>query len=416
MRPWKSLCAISISTESEIRPRKSTAYTLAMTLRPLSRLILLGLSLAFGSSALPQTKDKLPRPVQMDSGVTTERNSKTGELILRGNGADAPGRARPSRAEIRVHSNLVEVNCNVFASDGTAVRGLTQKDFEVYEDDARRDVAHFDASSQGASIALVLDASPSVLPDSATMKSAAQELIAGLSPVDEVAVADFSEHTFLLLPFSRDRALLEKAVSGVDVHKLLGDLGGSNIYRSVFLAARELFRDRTGRKAIVLLTDGQDNGLGLNLDGAGVRPHPGDPPAQMTFEDVLKVLASRDIEVYAISTENRPHVMTPDWLSAHERQTLITPAALALKIPAYTAFLAELVRVAGGQLYFLNETGSVAGAYRRIVENLSAQYTLGYYPAPGERPGWHSLRIVVRGHGQVRVTNRLAYYAPPEPD
>ncbi|HKW87843.1 MAG TPA: VWA domain-containing protein, partial [Candidatus Acidoferrales bacterium] len=306
------------------------------------------------------------------------------------------------------------VNCNVFAPGGTAVRGLAQRDFQVYEDGARKDIAHFDASSQGASIALVLDASPSVLPDSAAMKTAAQELIAGLSPVDEVAVVDFSEHTFLLLPFSRDRTLLENAVSGVDVHKLLGDLGGSNIYRSVFLAARELFRDRTGRKAIILLTDGQDNGLGLNLDGAGVRPRPGDPPTKMTFEDVLKMLASQDIEVYAISTENRPRVMTPEWLAAHERQMLITPAALALKIPAYTAFLAELVRVAGGQLYFLNETGSVAGAYRRIVQNLSAQYTLGYYPAPDDPPGWHSLRVVVEGHGQVRVTHRLAYFAPAE--
>lgn len=363
-----------------------------------------------------QIKHKLPRPVQMDSGVIAERNPKTGELVLRRTESSAGvSNAIPNpSATIRVYANLVEVNCNVFAPDGTAVRGLTQNDFLIYEDGVRKDIAHFDASSQGASIALVLDASPSVLPDSTVMKAAAEQLIAGLSPADEVAVVDFSQHTFLLLPFSRDRSLLEKAVAGVDVHRLLGDMGGSNIYRSVFLAARELFRDRTGRKAIILLTDGQDSGLGLNLDGAGVRPRPGDPPAKMTFEDVIKVLASQAIEVYAISTENRPRVMTPEWLAAHERQTLITPADLSLNIPAYTAFLAELVRVAGGQLYFLDETGSLAGAYHRIVQNLSAQYTLGYYPAQDDPPGWHSLRVVVEGHGAVRVSHRLAYYAPAE--
>lgn len=379
-------------------------------------MLLLGFSVLASPAAFAQNRGALPRPVQLDSRVSIERNRRTGELVLkRGNAKLAESKIIPNSSEaIRVRADLVEVNCNVFAPDGTAVRGLTQNDFRVYEDGARKDIAHFDASSQGASIALVLDASPSVLPDSAIMKSAAQQLIAGLSPVDEVAVVDFSQHTFLVLPFSRDRALLENAVAGVDVRKLLGDLGGSNIYRTVFLAARELFRGRTGRKAIILLTDGQDSGLGLNLDGEGVRPQPGDPPTKMTFEDVVKVLASQDIEVYAISTEDRPRVMTPEWLATHEQQTLITPAALALKIPSYTAFLAELVRVAGGQLYFLNETGSVADAYRRIVQNLSAQYALGYYPAPDEAPGWHSLRVVVEGQGPVRVSHRLAYYAPPE--
>ena len=167
--------------------------------------------------------------------------------------------------------NLVEVACNVLAPDGAAVRGLAESDFRVFEDGTEQEIAHFDASSEGASIALVIDASPSVLPDSAAMKAAAQQLVAGLSPADEVAVVDFAEHTFLLLPFSPDRQLLAKAVAGVDVRALFGDAIGSNIYRSLYLAANEIFPGRTGRKAIVLLTDGQDSGLGLNLDGEGVR-------------------------------------------------------------------------------------------------------------------------------------------------
>ena len=317
-------------------------------------------------------------------------------------------------AAIRVRVNLVEVGCNVFAADGTAVRGLAQRDFRIFDDGVEQTIAHFDASSQGASIALVLDASPSVLPDSAAMKAAAQQLIANLSPADEVAVVDFSEHTYLLLPFSRDRKLLEKAVSGVDVRKLFWDTGGSNIYRSVYLAANELFPGRTGRKAIILLTDGQDSGLGLNLDGEGVRPQPGNPRNRVTFEDVVKAVASQNIEIYAISTQNRPRVMTPAWLAAHQGDSLITPAALSLGIPAYTDFLAELVRRAGGQLYFLNEVGTIADAYRRIVQNLSAQYTLGFYPPESQKPGWHSLRVEVAGHGAVRVVHRATYYAPAE--
>jgi len=374
---------------------------------------LLGIPLLAAAPA--QKKVKLPRPVQMDKGIHSERNPKTGELVFRrARNAAATDENMLSGvpATIRIRVNLVEVGCNVFAPDGTAVRGLTQQDFHVFEDGVEQPIAHFDASSQGASIALVLDASPSVLPDSDTMKFAAQQLIANLSPVDEVAVVDFSEHTYLLLPFSRDRKLLEKAVVGVDVRKLFADTGGSNIYRSVYLAANELFPGRTGRKAIILLTDGQDSGLGLNLDGEGVKPRPGDPPNRATFEDVVRALASQGIEVYAISTQNRPRVMTPAWLALHQNDSLITPAALALGIPAYTDFLAELVRRAGGQLYFLNEVGSIANAYRNIVQNLSAQYTLGFYPPAGQRPEWHSLRVHVAGHAGARVVHRASYFAP----
>ncbi|MHB8539667.1 MAG: VWA domain-containing protein [Candidatus Acidiferrales bacterium] len=385
----------------------------ATVIRFLGISLLVSLVVAASSSA--QKKVKLPRPVQMDRGIHSKRNPKTGELVFRraGNSGSAGEDTSPgARATIRIRVNLVEVGCNVFAPDGTAVRGLTQQDFHVFEDGVEQPIAHFDASSQGASIALVLDASPSVLPDSDTMKFAAQQLIANLSPADEVAVVDFSEHTYLLLPFSRDRKLLEKAVAGVDVRKLFADTGGSNIYRSVYLAANELFPDRTGRKAIVLLTDGQDSGLGLNLDGEGVKPRPGDPPNRATFEDVVRALSSQGIEVYAISTQNRPRVMTPAWLALHQNDSLITPAAVALGIPAYTDFLAELVRRAGGQLYFLNEVGSIADAYRNIVQNLSAQYMLGFYPPTGQKPGWHSLRVHVAGHAGARVVHRASYFSP----
>lgn len=365
--------------------------------------------------ASAQTKRKPPKPVQLDRSVEMIRDAKTGELKLK-NAAPAPSLNAEAKSTplLRVHVNLVEVDCNVFASNGSAVRDLSQNNFRVLEDGAPQKITHFDAFSESASIALVLDASPSVLPDSAAMKAAAQELIRGLSSVDEVAVADFSEHTFLLLPFSRNRQLLTKVVSGVDVRSLFADIGGSNIYRSLYLVAEQLFPGRTGRKAIVLLTDGQDSGLGLSLYGAGVKPNPAHPQNRATFEDVVRALSAYGVEIYAISTQNRPRVMTPQWLAKHQSDSLITPAVLPLGIPAYTAFLAELVRRAGGQLYFLNEAGSIAGAYHSIVQRLSAQYTLGYYPQPGDKPGWHSLRVELTGRAGLRVVSRSAYYQSPE--
>ena len=363
-----------------------------------------------------QTKRRLPKPAQMDRGVEMVRDGKTGALVLKNTAAVSPPLTASAKRGplLRVHVNLVELECNVFAADGSAVRDLSQNNFRVFEDGAPQTISHFDAFAESASIALVMDASPSVLPDAASMKSAAAQLIAGLSPVDEVAVADFSEHTFLLLPFSRNRQQLTKAVSGLDVRSLFADTGGSNIYRSLYLVAQELFPGRTGRKAIILLTDGQDSGLGLSLYGAGVKPNPAHPQNFATFEDVVRALSARGIEIYVISTQNRPRIMTPKWLALHQSDSLITPAVLPLGIPAYTAFLAELVRRVGGQLYFLNESGSIANAYHSIVERLSAQYTLGYYPKAGDKPGWHSLHIDLIGRAGLRVVSRSAYYQAPE--
>lgn len=365
--------------------------------------------------AAAQQHERLPKPTQMDERIRFHRDAKTGQLFLRrANQTEGEeGSGQNALAAIRVRVNLVEVSCNVFSPYGSAVRGLEEKEFRVFEDGKEQKISHFDASSQGASIALILDASPSVLPDSRAMKTSAQELIANLSPADEVAVVDFAEHTYLLLPFSRDRRLLEKAIAGINVRGLFADTGGSNIYRSVYLVANELFPGRTGRKAILLLTDGQDSGLGLNLDGQGVSPRPGEPANRLTFEDVVQALSSQGILAYIISTQNRPRVMTRAWLTEHRNDSLISPAAVSLGIPAYTDFLAEFVRQVGGQLYFLNEFGSVADAYRQIVQNLSAQYTLGFYPPPDRKPGWHALRVEVLGHGRVRVVHRAAYYAPP---
>jgi VWFA-related protein len=188
---------------------------------------------------------------------------------------------------------------------------------------------------------------------------------------------------------------------------------GSCSLIKVYLVASELFRDRTGRKAIILLTDGQDSGLGLSWDPASMQPRPGAQNNRLTFEDVARKLAAEGVELYVISTQNRPRGMTTEWLAEHQDETLITPNAREFDMPHYTLFLAEMVRRAGGQIYFLRELGTLGEAYRRIAESLSTQYTLGYYPSAGAgRPGWHSLRVELKNNPGARVIHRVSYYVP----
>jgi Ca-activated chloride channel homolog len=418
MRPSKSRCAISISISARsVRSRLSDGSGI---------LILATFLLVLVSTPrlMSQSGNAGKRPVQLDRDIQWRRDRATGELgVVTAGGVQAaatPGAGGAEPHAMRVRTQMVAVTCIVSTADGSAVEGLGRDDFRILDDGASRPISYFDASTEPASIALVLDASPSVLRDSEGMKQAADALIGSLAPLDQAAVVDFSAHTYLLLPFSDVREQIRRAVARVNVRALLADTGGSNIYEAVYLAASQLFPRRSGRKAILLLTDGQDSGLGLTLDPASAAPGPGRPADRLTFDDVVRILAEQDIQVFAVSTENRPKVMTPEWLAAERNTTLIDPSTRRLGIPPYTLYLAELVRRAGGQLYFLRESETMADTFRKIAEKIRAEYTLGFSPAgagssAGVSPGWHRLSVAVVDQPNTRVSNRAAYYVPAEP-
>jgi Ca-activated chloride channel family protein len=362
---------------------------------------------------------KLPQPRRLDDGITWKRDPATGELtaVLSGAGRENTAENASNPHSISVVTQVVPVTCSVVGADGVAIQHLQQQDFRVFDDGADQPVVYFDASSQPASVAILLDASPSVLRDSDEMKNAARALLDALGSSDQTAVVDFSAHTYLQIPFSDDWGAIRKAVGRVDARQLLGDTGGTNIYQALFLATKELFAGRTGRKAIVLLTDGQDSGLGLTLDPATARLRPGLPNNQLTFEDVLREISTQDVQVFAVSTESRPKVMTADFLANHAGQTLLTESARDGKIPAYTLYLAEMVRRSGGQLYFLREAETLADTFHQIAVKIRAEYTIGFPPTTAgttqtPRAGWHQLRVEVIGHPNATVTARASYYVP----
>jgi VWFA-related protein len=362
----------------------------------------------------PQKSQKLPRQIPLGRGITLERDSASGELRATRDTLP-PG---PDGA-IRAHVTLVQVPCTVTAPDGTQIRGLGQNDFRLFEDGVAQEIASFDASSTPASVALVIDASPSIFHQLAEMRVAARALAENLSPADEIGVVSFSAAAHVLLPFSKNRALLERAIDSQYLAKVENS-SESQIYESVFLVAREIFQGRTGRKAMVLLTDGQDSGLGLTWDPSSTQPSTGAAASRLAFDDVARELGADGIALFIVSTENRPRGMTPEWLETHRGEMLVSAEARKQNMPNYTLYLAELARRAGGQLYFLREIGNLGEIYRRIALAISAQYTLGFYPSAGtSRAGWRSLRVeLAPGAASLagaRLTYRGSYYVSAFP-
>lgn len=357
-------------------------------------------------------RPRLPKPRVLDSG-NLERDAATGEL--RTGPSRDPSEGAPHTSEaIRSRVSLVEIGCTALGEAGKQLKELRAEDFRVFEDGVEQRIEHFDASVEPASIVLVIDASPSIYRELGEMRAAARSLAEVLAPQDEAAVVAFSREAHLLLPLTRDRALLERALQSPELARVANE-STSNIYRAVFLSARDLLKERTGRKAILLLTDGQDSGLGLSWNPASAAHAAGETSGRLTFEDVVRELAADGVEVYAISTEPHPRAMTPAWLSARRNTTLITEETRKAGVPVYTAYLAESVRRAGGQIFFLREMGTLGDVYRRIAETLREQYVLGYYPLSGSnRPGWRALRVELPGRTAV-LTHRVAYYVPAVP-
>jgi VWFA-related protein len=348
---------------------------------------------------------KLPRPISLGRDIALERDPASGEL--RSTTKDSS--PAPPNGAIRSRVTLVQVPCTVAAPDGTQVRGLSKNDFQLFEDGSAEEIASFDASATPASIALVIDASPSIFHELAEMRGAARSLAENLSSADEVAVVSFSSETHLLLPFSKNRALLDRAIESQYLAKVENS-SESRIYESVFFAARELFAARTGRKAMVLLTDGQDSGLGLTWDPRSALPSTGAAAARLAFDDVARELGSDGIALFLVSTENRPRGMTAEWLESHRGEMLVNAETRKQNMPNYTVYLAELARRAGGQLYFLREIGNLSEIYRRIALAIGAQYTLGFYPSAGTaRPGWRSLRVELAADAKVPPNSKLTY-------
>jgi VWFA-related protein len=375
------------------------------------------------ASAAQHKSATVPRPQPLGQGAVLQRDAKSGELRYRSNAIVGAGDSIGAKETIRSHVTLVQVPCTVIAPDGTQVRGLTQKNFQLFEDGTPQQIESFEASATPASIALLIDASPSIYHALEETRNAARALSADLAPSDEIAVVSFSAQPHLLLPFSTNRQLLDRVLDSKYLTHV-EDSSESQIYASIYLAARELFAARQGRKVLVMLTDGQDSGLGLSWDSYSAQPHGGADASKLSFDDVARELGADGIALFIISTENRPRAMTAEWLQSHQDRTLISPQAKAAGIPHYTMYLAELARRVGGQLYFLRETGSLAEIYRRIALAISAQYTLGFYPAAGTaQPGWRSLRVqtdaspadVPRIPDGSRLVYRSSYYVSAFP-
>jgi len=233
--------------------------------------------------------------------------------------------APENMAELNV--NFVELYASVFDRQGHPVSGLAQKDFAVTEDGAKQEIARFErVTDLPIHAAVAIDVSASMEKSVDKARQAALQFLQGtIKPKDRAAVVTFNDHPNLAVKFTNDLPALAGGLAGLKAER------GTALYDSVIFSLF-YFTGVKGQRALLLLTDGKDEG------------------SRFTFDDAMDYARRAGVTIYAIGLGE----------DADKRK------------------LEKLAEETGGRSFFLKSVDELAGIYSTIESELRSQYLIAY--------------------------------------
>ena len=299
----------------------------------------------------------------------------------------------PSGPTLKVSTEVVDVYAIVEGKHHDLIPNLQKQDFEVTEDGASQQIKYFTRETDTPlTIGLMVDTSPSqqhVLPIEQQQAKAFLDQV--MRPKDLTFVLHFDLDVELLQDFTADRRLLAKAIDETQINgggqgPVPGTFPGSStpccthLYDAVYLASNDLMRSEVGRKVLILLTDGVDEGSKERLDVA------------------LESAQKSNIIIYSIDISDAGFYFTRGFGFGGGGEGV----------------LKKLSEETGGRIIKVKNQKETAAAFQQIADELRTQYLLGYTPSNAKHDG--SFRKI-----RVRVTNtaykvqaRRGYYAPSD--
>jgi Ca-activated chloride channel family protein len=272
---------------------------------------------------------------------------------------------------------IINLNVSVTDLQNRYVTDLADKDFAVFEDGVRQELALFTHENLPISLSLMIDVSASMDEKLPVAQAAATRFSKTLRPQDSAQVVQFNDRATVLQDFTADHSLLEAAVGKTRAS------GPTAMYNALYVSLKELSKQKKSgelrRRAIVLLSDGEDTASLVN------------------DEQVLELAKKSEINIYAISLRSN---RTTD----RER--------LAFSQAAH--FLTAMAQETGGQVHFPNSLSELDSVYDRIAEELRTQYSLGYVSSNKRKDGkWRRIVVRIPVRENVLIRHKLGYYAPP---
>jgi len=304
---------------------------------------------------------------------------------------------------------LVNVTATVTDNDGRFVSGLKQEDFTVYEDGQVQDVSHFSSDRVPVSLGIALDASGSMTPEKlAAARAAIERLIFDLlAPEDELFFVEFAARAEVTQGWTTDRQLISQALKRVD------PIGATALYDAVAESIPLAEEGRNQKKALLIISDGNDTNSTLNVGQVRRRIRDG---------EVLVYALGVDATSRASSRIMRPPVQLPPSIPfpfpGGRRQPQYPPiggggGSTWPRSPGERVnadALRQITDDTGGRTEIVHGFDGLDDATARIADELSKQYFLGYTSSVNKDGKWHAIRVTVRERG-VTVRARKGYVA-----
>jgi VWFA-related protein len=283
--------------------------------------------------------------------------------------------ARKDPGVIRVDVDLVNILCSVRDSKGTWAQGLTRDDFEVREEGRPRPVTHFAADTDSPlTVALMIDVSGSVASILDIEKAAAKRFLDEvLRPGDQAMIGGFSSTIPIWQDLTGSRDRLQAALERVDdrqdyLTEGVRPRGGTLLYDAVDLVASRKLARLSGRKTLILITDGLDNG------------------SQRGVEEAMQAAQRADAVVFAIHYVPESH------------------GSVDGKRP-----LERLAGPTGGRVFSVSSKMPLERVFAEIADEMRHQYSLGFTPESHDGQ-FHKLEVKVKRPG-MKPASRNGYYA-----
>ncbi len=253
----------------------------------------------------------------------------------------------PESAEVDV--DFVELYTSVLDRKGRPVDGLTKKDFRVTEDGAEQSISRFEKVNDLPIYAgILLDTSGSMAEElDDAVKGALRFFETVISPKDRAMVLTFSDKPVLAVPFTNNKEVLAGGLANLVAE------GNTALYDCLIQALFD-FGGLKGKRAILLLSDGRDEG------------------SRFTFPDALDYAKRSGVAIYSVGI----NLSTKD-------------ADVRLK-------LSQLANQTGGRTFFVEKASELSSVYQSIEEEVRTQYLLAYqssHSGNGNREKFREVKI-----------------------
>lgn len=277
---------------------------------------------------------------------------------------------------IRERTELVSLTVSVTDRNGRAIEGLTPDDIEVYEDKIRQKIELYSMDDAPVSVGVIFDLSGSMQ----------QKLDAARQSLKSFVENSHIEDDFFLLGFNQRARLLAESCDSENLASRLNMInaqGNTALYDAVYLGAEKIMLGRHRRRALLIISDGQDNA------------------SRYSVSQLRQQLKEIDVQLYCIGI-GRAGTLGKGEQREQQRGHMI---------------LDDLAKMTGGKAFFITAASELENAMSRIALELRQQYSLAYAPTNQKRDGrWRKIQVRVNRPDSVQsiiVRAREGYFAPP---